>query len=105
MGKRRRRANFTAAQKVAILRQHLLEHVAVSDLCDEHGLQPSQFYTWQKPFFEQGIKAFEGERNGGGDRRLQRRVESLTAKLREKDEVIAEVTQELVRTKKGLGEL
>jgi transposase-like protein len=105
MARRRRRANFTAAEKVAILRRHLLEHVAVSDLCDEHDLQPSQFYTWQKQFFEQGGKAFEGERNGGGDRRLQRRVEALSAKLREKDEVIAEVTQELVRTKKGLGEL
>lgn len=104
MAKRKRRANFTAQQKVAILRQHLLEKVAVSDLCDQHDIQPSQFYTWQKQFFEQGPKAFEGERNGG-ERKLQRRVETLEAKIRQKDEVIAEVTQELVRTRRGLGEL
>lgn len=104
MAKRKRRANFTAQQKVAILRQHLLENTAISDLCDQHGIQPGQFYTWQKQFFEQGAKALESERNGS-NRKLQRRVESLEAKIRQKDEVIAEVTQELVRTKKGLGEL
>lgn len=104
MARRKRRTNFTAQQKVAILRRHLLENVAVSDLCDRHEIQPSQFYTWQKQFFEQGARAFEGERNGG-ERKLQRRMEALEAKIRQKDEVIAEVTQELVRTKKGLGEL
>lgn len=29
------RRQFTAEQKVAVLRRHLLEDVAVSDLCDE----------------------------------------------------------------------
>jgi len=43
---RRRRANFTAEQKVRILREHLLEDVPISDLCDRHGIQPGQFYTW-----------------------------------------------------------
>ena len=31
------RKRFTAQEKVAILRLHLLEHVPVSDLCDQHG--------------------------------------------------------------------
>jgi transposase-like protein len=53
MSKRRRRANFTAEQKVAIPRERLLEAMPGSDLCDHrHGLQPSQFYTWQKQLFE-----------------------------------------------------
>jgi hypothetical protein len=29
------RRQFSAEQKIAVLRRHLLEHVAVSDLCDE----------------------------------------------------------------------
>jgi len=102
MAKPKRRANFTAAQKVAIVRQHLLEDVPVSLLCEQHGIQPSQFYTWQKQLFEQGAKAFDGERNGG-ERLWQRRVEKLEAKLRVKDEVIAEVTQEMIRAKKEAG--
>jgi len=32
------RRTFRAEEKVAILRRHLLDGVAVSDLCDEHGL-------------------------------------------------------------------
>ncbi len=104
MGERRRRANLTTEQKVAILREHLLEKVAVSDLCDRHGIVPSQFYTWQKQLFEGAAKAFERTPNGR-ERELDRKVERLEAQLREKNEVIAEVTQELVLSKKADGGL
>ena len=46
------RRQFTPQQKVAILREHLVEHVPVSDLCDKHKLHPTLFYQWQKAFFE-----------------------------------------------------
>ena len=48
------RRKFTPQEKVAILRQHLLEGKPVSDDCDSHGLKPSLFYRWQKEFFENG---------------------------------------------------
>jgi Transposase len=48
------RRQFTPQQKVAILREHLVEHVPVSDLCDKHKLHPTLFYQWQKAFFEHG---------------------------------------------------
>ena len=32
------RRRFTAQEKVAILREHLVEKVPVSQLCDRHGL-------------------------------------------------------------------
>jgi transposase len=101
---RKRRTNFTAAQKIAIVREHLLEGVPVSDLCDRHGIQPSQFYTWQKQLFEQGAKAFERGSNGR-ERELERKIEQLEARARKRDEVILEVTQELVKVKKEAGEL
>jgi len=41
------RKRFTAPEKVAILRLHLLEHKPVSDLCDQHGIRPSMFYRWR----------------------------------------------------------
>jgi transposase len=40
------RKSFTAAEKVAILRLHLVEKVPVSDLCDKHGMAPNMFYRW-----------------------------------------------------------
>ena len=43
---RKERKHYTAEEKVAILRRHLLDNVPVSDLCEEHGLQPTVFYRW-----------------------------------------------------------
>ena len=74
MTKRRRRANFTATEKAAILREHLLEGVPVSEVRERHGIQPSQFYTWQKQLFENGSKALVRDSNGR-ERQLERENE------------------------------
>ncbi len=42
------RKHYTADQKVAILRRHLLEDVSVSDVCSAYGIAPSAFYQWQQ---------------------------------------------------------
>ena len=99
------RRHFTAEGKVAILRQHLLEHVPVSELCERHGLQPSLFYLWQRTFFENGPAAFAG--NGRQAKKAeslqQQKLERLQAKLQRKDEVLAELMEEHVKLKKVLG--
>jgi transposase-like protein len=59
---KKKRHNYTAEEKVFILKRHLVEQVAVSDLCDEYRLQPKVFYRWQQQFFENGTAAFN--RNG-----------------------------------------
>ena len=96
------RRKFTPQEKVAILRQHLLEGKPVSDVCDSHGLKPSLFYRWQKACFENGAAAFEKT-----DRRTaqaqQRRTAELEARLKKKDNVIAEIMEDLINEKKDLG--
>jgi transposase len=47
---RKERKHYTAKEKVAILRRHLLDQVPVSDLCEENGLQPTVFYRWLSCF-------------------------------------------------------
>ncbi len=96
------RRRFSAPEKVAILRRHLLEKVPISELCDECHLAPNLFYRWQKEFFENGAAAFERD-NGTEVRRLNERVEALQAKLAHKDEVIAEIMESHVDLKKKLG--
>jgi transposase-like protein len=100
------RRRFAAQEKVAILKEHLVEKVPVSEVCDKHGLNPTAFYRWQKEFFENGAAAFEGRapKVDGRARQLEERVEKLTAKLARKDEVIAELMEDHVRLKKSLGE-
>ena len=99
-----RRRKFTPQEKVRILREHLVEKAAVSDLCDRHRLSPNLFYRWQKEFFEHGAAAFE-RRGNGAQRKLEAQVSRLQSKLAEKDEVIAEIMASHVQLKKELGEI
>ena len=48
MKRKKNRRTFTVEQKAAILRRHLVDKVAVADLCEEYKLQPSVFYGWQQ---------------------------------------------------------
>ena len=102
-----RRKHYSPQDKVTILRRHLLDHVLVSDLCDELGLAPTMFYRWQKEFFENGAVAFE--RKAKGRKRHEgletRKMEALEAKLVTKNEVLSELMEEHVKLKKELGEL
>jgi transposase-like protein len=101
------RRKFSAEEKVKILRLHLLEKQAVSDVCDKFGLNPNVFYRWQKQFFENGPAAFNQAGNGckdGRTKKLEQRICRLQAKLAYKDEVIAEIMASHVQLKKSLGE-
>jgi transposase-like protein len=87
-----------------MLKLHLVERTPVSDICDRHGIQPTQFYTWQKQFFENAPAVFE-RKNGSTSATHQRTIEALQAKLQRKNEVLAELLEEHVQLKKELGEL
>ncbi len=102
----RGRRNFSGAQKLAILREHLIEQVAISAVCDKHGIQPTVFYGWQKKLFEEGAVVFDQPRAKSARQQSAeaRRIEVLEAKARRKDEVLAELMEEHVALKKSLGE-
>ena len=80
---RKPRKNYTAAEKVAILRRHLIDRVPVSDLCDEYQLRPTLFYQWQKLFFENGAAALE-RKNASTESQHQRTIAALRDKLQRK---------------------
>jgi len=100
MGKQRR--HFSAEDKVKVLRRHLVEKVPVSDLCEELGIQPTQFYRWQQTLFENGPSAFErsGRSKVSPD---AERIAFLESKVQRKDEVLGELMEEHVALKKKLG--
>lgn len=101
---RKERKNYTAEEKVAILRRHLVEKEPISKLCDEQGLQPTVFYRWQKEFFENGATAFQTKARANHPAE-QERIEYLEKKIQRKDEVLAELMGEHIALKKSLGEL
>lgn len=98
------RRQYTPEQKVAILREHLLERTPVSDLCDQHKIHPTLFYQWQKAFFENGAAAFARLRPRPHGSKDEAKLQRLETKLKEKNEVIAEIMAEHILLKKELGE-
>ena len=100
----KKRKQYSPTEKVSILRRHLVEGVAVSDLCDEYGIHPTMFYKWQKVFFEQGTAAFEPEQSAR-EKQQEKKIAALEAKLTQKNEVLAELMEEHVLLKKSLGEI
>lgn len=101
---RKKRHNYTPEEKVMILKRHLVEGVAVSDLCDQYHLQPTVFYAWQKQFFENAAVAFKKNEHSS-TRKEQQRLQQLEEKLRKKHEVLSELMEEHIKLKKELGEL
>jgi transposase-like protein len=100
----KKRKNYSPERKVEILKKHLVDKVAVSDLCDQFGLHPTVFYRWQKAFFDGGAAAFKKDQNSEKFR-LEKRISALEQKLNKKNEVLSELMEEHVALKKSLGEV
>lgn len=100
----KQRRQHSPSQKVAILREHLLENRPVSDLCDEHRINPTLFYRWQKEFFEGGHVVFERGTSDPAGRKAEKKIDKLERKLQEKDSVLAELMAEYVSVKKKFGD-
>ena len=93
---------FSAAEKVVILKKHLVEKVPVSDLCDEYKIHVNTFYHWIKIFFENGAAAFQANSKpkAAADAK-DKKIEQLEAKLIRKNEVVAELLEAHTSLKKS----
>ena len=98
------RKHYTATEKVAALKRHLVDKEPISGICDGLTLHPTMFYKWQKQFFENGTAAFENKRQPAVDPR-DARIGKLEDKIQRKNEVLAELMEEHVKLKKELAEL
>lgn len=103
-----KRRNLTSEQKLSIVREHLVEKVPVSELVDKHKIHAVQFYQWQKRLFEEGSTVFDRKTNSANKRRQQdaqsRQIEQLENRIKQKNDVMAELLEEHVALKKELGE-
>jgi transposase-like protein len=101
---KKKRNNYTAEEKVIILKRHMVDKIPVSDICDQYKLHPTVFYRWQKEFFENGAAAFDKPKSLQ-EKKKEKRIQALEKKLQTKNEVLSELMEEHVKLKKNLGEL
>ena len=100
---RKKRKNYSPEEKVRLLKEHLVNGIAVSQICEENQLQPTVFYRWQRQFFEQGVTAFKKDQNKERAR-LEKKIEKLEEKVIKKNEVLGELMEAHIELKKSLGE-
>ena len=100
---KKERRHWSAEEKTQLLRRHLIEKIPVSKICEEARLAPSLFHRWQEQLFVNAALALEGKRPARNPD--QQRIEKLEQKIRQKDEVLAELMAEHIALKKELGEL
>ena len=97
MGNRKR---YTAEEKAKILREVLEDGKSVSEVSEKYGLHPNNIFKWRKQLLEEGKQAFIIKRSDISRKAEERRVTALEEKIRQKDEVIAELAEELLALKK-----
>jgi transposase-like protein len=98
------RRHHSPEDKIKILRQHLLEKIPISEVCEKHQINPTLFYQWQKAFFENGATAFARQPPSRSVGKQEQTITALEDKLKRKAEVVSEIMEEMVRLKKELGE-
>ena len=71
---KKERRNWSAVEKIKLLRQHLIEKTPVSKICEEARLAPSLFHRWQEQLFTNAALALEGKR---ADRDQDKQIHKL----------------------------
>ena len=82
----KQRRRHTAEQKAELLRQHVAEKKPVSEVCNEAGIQPSLFCTWQRELLAGADTVFSSRRTPSREKELEEKISRLEAKVARKDQ-------------------
>ena len=98
MGRKRKR--YTSEDKVKILREVLEEGKSISCVAEKYGVHPNLIMGWRKQLFENALQTFEIKRTDITEKAQERKTKELEERIHNKDNVIAELAQELLELKK-----
>jgi transposase len=96
------RQRYTSEKKVSILREHFEKNIPVADICEKYRIHPNQIYKWKKALFEGAVETFSLKKN---PRKERDRLDKLEVRLKDRNEVIAELLEENLKLKKEHGEI
>ena len=93
------RRQFSADAKWQILKEGRSTNLSISQVCDQYQINPTQFYQWERLAERGARQALQGQPRGR--KKLRPTEEALLAEVQRLREVIAEITSENLRLKKG----
>jgi len=97
-----KRRHYSPEQKVTIIREHLEKNISVPDICEKYRIHPNQFYRWKKELFEGAVETFSRKQS---KKLTKDKFSKLEERLKNRNEVIAEILEENIKLKKESGEI
>ena len=89
---------YTPQQKLEILLTGLSSPDGIAEVCRHYGVSTVQFYQWKDRLIKSAPEIFKRK-----SRKTNRQEEKYKEQLRQKDRVIAIITEENLEIKKNLG--
>ncbi len=81
MGEQRKYRSWTAQQKIEIVLAGLRGDRSVKELCREHEIAETLYYSWRDKLLEGGRVALAGKEERTGEKDLKRRIRELERTL------------------------
>ena len=81
MAEQRKYRKFTAQQKLEIVLAGLRGDRSVRDVCREHEIAETLYYSWRDKILESGRLALAGKDERAGKKELQKRIRELERAL------------------------
>lgn len=99
----KQRKQYTAEQKVIILRELLENNVPISQIAEKYQVRPNDNYNWKKKLFESATDIFTPKVSTPKQTSVeQKKIEKLQAKLKDRDEAISFLIRENIEIKKSI---
>ncbi|MEM3486207.1 MAG: transposase [Candidatus Methanomethyliaceae archaeon] len=96
-----KRKRWTPEEKTMILMRYLKDRVSAADLSDEYGVSPTLLSQWTKTLFEGAPQIFG--RGESTEQILKRQIEIRDARIRTLEEVVTELSTEVLNLRKQSG--
>jgi transposase len=77
VAEQRKYRKFTAKQKAEIVLAGLRGEVSIKEVCRQHEIAETLYYSWREKLLEGGQAALAGKDERGGERELRRRIAEL----------------------------
>lgn len=81
LSERRKYRSWTAKQKIEIVLAGLRGDRSVKEVCREHEISETLYYSWREKLLEGGREALAGKEERTGERELRRKVRELERAL------------------------
>jgi transposase-like protein len=81
LSEQRKYRTFTAQQKLEIVVAGLRGDVSVKELCRQHQIAETLYYSWREKLLEGGREALAGKEERRGERELKRKIAQLERAL------------------------